>query len=164
MTIKFTRGHLVGIAQVLAGEVAKSAPMEMNRLRSTGEALANLFAASNPRFNRARFITAAGLDDTGPATAPVVDIRAGRTKGELLQQIADMEHDWNTLNGFLTATALTRGWCGEYEERVGIYNRSFKRMALSGRESSRDFGDRRDEGGDGQIAGFSPGCVLWGSR
>ncbi len=60
MTIKFTstRADFVGSVKSWRSEVAKSAPIEMNRIRSTGEALADLFAASNPRHTVLRFIVA----------------------------------------------------------------------------------------------------------
>ena len=57
----FTHWHFEQIAFVLAGEVRKSSPSEMNRILSTIESMATMFALDNPRFNRVWFMKAAGM-------------------------------------------------------------------------------------------------------
>jgi hypothetical protein len=62
----FTHRHFEQIAFVLAGEVRKSSPSEMNRILSTIESMATMFALDNPRFNRVWFMKAAGMARTLP--------------------------------------------------------------------------------------------------
>jgi len=64
---------------------------------------------------------------------PAEDLPAHETVAQLRQLIADMEHDWKTLNGFFNKTAQTRDWCSEYEERLQNYNQSFKVLRMVGR-------------------------------
>jgi hypothetical protein len=62
----FTHRHFEQIAFVLAGEVRKSSPSEMNRILSTIESMATMFALDNPRFDRVWFMKAAGMACTLP--------------------------------------------------------------------------------------------------
>lgn len=59
-----SRKHYVAAAQILARHTAR-VPWVSDDQRSTAQAiaadLADMFAADNPRFDRARFFTAAGV-------------------------------------------------------------------------------------------------------
>ena len=67
---------------------------------------------------------------------PAEDLPAHEQITKLRALVADMEHDWRTLNGFFNATAVHRDWCEEYEQRLAGYNQSFKVLRMVGREDS----------------------------
>jgi hypothetical protein len=64
---------------------------------------------------------------------PAEGISQAETIARLRQTVADMQHDWETLNGFFNHTAQTRDWCSDYEDRLYNYNQSFKVLQMVGR-------------------------------
>jgi hypothetical protein len=61
-----TRKHFEAIAAVLAGDYASAANAgERNKVRGIALSLADVFAGTNPRFNRSRFYVAVGLTEAG---------------------------------------------------------------------------------------------------
>ncbi len=55
-----TRGDYVMVARVIVDEVERAEDLDVIGRIAGG--LADVFAADNPRFDRARFLTACGLD------------------------------------------------------------------------------------------------------
>lgn len=57
----------------------------------------------------------------------------GMTLDELQQLVDDMRSDWETFNRILNTQATAFGWCGEYEERMQLYNAETKVLKMHGR-------------------------------
>lgn len=58
-----TRKHFIAIAAIIAGDYACCAnDGERNRVRGIALSMSDVFFASNPRFNRARFLEACRVD------------------------------------------------------------------------------------------------------